>query len=197
MILDEPYEVEVKLPLADKDTMKKTILQAGGVALNSEFQVDSYYDHPCRSFSKTDESVRLRHRTRTEGPTTTESGQTPVELTYKGPKIDKKTKTRIEYTVYLEENGMESMSQILLNTGFKHVANISKHREFFDIDGITVTLDTVTDVGRYIEFELMADGKDGMNAARERILKLVENLGMDEKDMVRESYLYLYFENTS
>ena len=195
--MEEPYEVEVKLPVTDKEAMKQTILQAGGVELNSEFQVDSYFDHPCRSFSETDESVRLRHRSRTEGPTITESGHAPVELTYKGPKIDKKTKTRIEYTVHLEDEGMESMFQILKNTGFKHVANVIKQREFFDLDGITVSLDGVIDVGYYIEFELMADGKEGMIAARERILKSVKTLGLDENDMVRESYLELYLKNTS
>jgi len=192
--VEKPYEVEVKLPLIDKEAMKKTILQAGGVALNSEKQVDTYYDHPCRSFSETDESVRIRHRTPTKDP---ESGHAPVELTYKGPKIDKETKTRIEYTVNLSEKDMESMAQILLNSGFKNVARVVKHREFFDIKGITASLDIVTDVGNYIEFELIAEGKDEMKKAKERILKLVKTLGLNEKDMVRESYLYLYFENTS
>ena len=172
--------------------MKKKIIEAGGVALNTEFQEDIYYDHPCRSFSDTDESVRVRHRTRTEGPTIIESGHAPVELTYKGPKIDKTTKTRIEYTVNLDEKDMDSMNQILLNTGFSYVAKIVKHREFFNIEGVTASLDTVTDVGDYIEFELMADGKDEMKKARKRILKLASTLGLDEKDTVRESYLEIY-----
>lgn len=195
--MEESYEVEVKLPLTDKEEMKQRILQAGGFELNSELQKDIYYDHPCRSFSETDEAVRIRHRTRTEGPTITESRHAPVELTYKGPKIDKKTKTRIEYTVNLEEEGMESMIQVLLNTGFKHVAKVVKNREFFDIDGITASLDAVTDVGSYIEFELMAEGKEGMKVARSRILKIVKTLGLEERDMVRESYLEIYLQNTS
>jgi adenylate cyclase class IV len=40
--VEEPYEVEVKFPLTDTEAMKKIILQAGGVALNSEMQVDIY-----------------------------------------------------------------------------------------------------------------------------------------------------------
>jgi len=192
--VEVPYEVEVKLPLRDTEPMKKTILQAGGVQLKSEFQEDIYYDHPCRSFSETDESVRIRHITPAEK---SESGPALVELTYKGPKIDKKTKTRIEYTVDLNEKDMESMIQILLNSGFKHVARITKHREYFDIQGITASMDDVTDVGRFIEFELIADGKDEMKKARNRVLELVKTLGLDENDIVRESYLYLYFENTS
>ena len=143
--MEEPYEVEVKLPLTDKDVMKDTIRQLGGIATNSELQVDDYYDHPCRSFSETDESVRIRHRTRTEGQSLSDTGHTSVELTYKGPKVDDKTKTRIEYTVDLQDS--ESITQILLNTGFKLVARIVKQREFFKIEGITVSLDDVTNVG--------------------------------------------------
>ena len=191
-MLDEPYEVEVKLPLTDKKAMKLAIIEAGGIALNSEFQEDIYYDHPCRSFSESDEAVRVRYRTRSDGPTISETGHAPVELTYKGPKIDKTTKTRIEYTVNLNESEKDSMIHILLSAGFKHVAKVVKYREFFDIQGITASLDTVTDVGEYIEFELIAHGKDEMKKARERILKLASKLGLDEKDTVRESYLEIY-----
>jgi len=175
--------------------MKETILRVGGVTKNSEMQTDIYYDHPCRSFGETDESVRVRHITRTGGLSLSETGHAPIELTYKGPKVDKTTKTRLEYTVDLVDS--ESMAQILLNTGFKQVFTIVKHREFYEIDGITVTLDVVTDVGKYIELELMANGKDGMKVAKDRILKLLDTLGLDEKDMVRESYLELYSESTS
>jgi adenylate cyclase class 2 len=190
--LKEPYEVEIKLPLPDKDAMRKAIADIGGTLLNSETHSDIYYDHPCRSFSITDESIRIRHRTRTEGPPLSESGQTPVEITYKGPKIDNTTKTRLEYTANIDENELNAMTQILLRTGFKHVATVVKHRTFFDIDGITANIDTVTDVGDYIEFELISDGKDEMKKARDRILKLANTLGLDEKNTIRESYLEIY-----
>lgn len=193
--MEELYEVEVKLPLPDKEAMKETILQVGGIEMNSELQVDDYYDHPCRSFSETDEAVRVRHRTPSEGQPLSESGDALVELTYKGPKIDAKTKTRIEYTTDVHDS--EAISQILLNTGFKLVGRIMKHREIFDIEGITVSLDIVTDVGKYIEFELIADGEEAMKAARSRILELVRTLGLNENDMVRDSYLELYFGDTS
>ncbi|MGY5858231.1 MAG: class IV adenylate cyclase [Candidatus Thorarchaeota archaeon] len=193
--MNETYEVEVKLPVTDGEAMKQKILQAGGVPLNTDLQIDSYYDHPCRSFSETDESVRVRRRTLTEDSLIKESGHSPVELTYKGPKIDKKTKTRIEYTIDLEDH--ESINKILLSTGFKLVANITKTREFFDIGGITASLDDVTDVGLYIELELIADGEDVMKEARNKIMTLVKDLGLDERDMVRESYLELYLNYSS
>jgi len=192
-----PYEVEIKLSVSDKEVMKQKIIQAGGVPLNTDLQIDIYYDHPCRSFSETDESIRIRRRALTKDSSTKETEHAPVELTYKGPKVDKKTKTRIEYTVGLEEENYEIINKILISTGFRFVATITKIREFFDISGITASLDDVTDVGLFIELELIADGDDRMKEARERILKLVKTLGFDEKDTIRESYLDLYLTNTS
>ncbi len=192
-----PYEVEIKLSVSDKEVMKQKIIQAGGVPLNTDLQIDIYYDHPCRSFSETDESIRIRRRALTKDSSTKETEHAPVELTYKGPKVDKKTKTRIEYTVGLEEENYEIINKILISTGFRFVATITKIREFFDISGITASLDDVTDVGLFIELELIADGDDRMKEARERILKLVKTLGFDEKDTIRESYLELYLTNTS
>ncbi len=193
--MEEVYEVEVKLPIASIESIEETILQAGGVRLNSETQSDIYFDHPCRSFSVTDESIRLRHRTPLGDSSLSDSGFAPIELTYKGPKIDKKTKTRIEYTADL--SSIEPITAILKHTGFKNVATITKHRVFFDIDGITASIDDVDDVGQYIELELIADGKDSMNAARERILSLLKTMGLDENDLVQESYLELYLQRTS
>jgi len=195
--MKKPYEVEIKLPIADKETMKQKIIQAGGVPLNTDLQIDIYYDHPCRSFSETDESIRIRRRSLTKDSLTQDSEHASVELTYKGPKVDKKTKTRIEYTVDLEEKNYENVNKILISIGFRFVATITKIREFFDISGITASLDDVTDVGLFIELELIADGNDRMKEARERILKLVKTLGLNEKDTIRESYLELYLTNTS
>jgi adenylate cyclase class 2 len=195
--MKKPYEVEIKLPIADKETMKQKIIQAGGVPLSTDLQIDIYYDHPCRSFSETDESIRIRRRNLTKDSLTQDSEHAPVELTYKGPKVDKKTKTRIEYTVDLEEKNYENVTKILISTGFRFVATITKIREFFEISGITASLDDVTDVGLFIELELIADGDDRMREARERILKLVKTLGLAEKDTIRESYLELYLTNTS
>ena len=195
IVLEETYEVEIKLPISDKDAMKKAIINSGGTQQKIEFQVDDYYDHPCRSFSETDEAFRIRHRTISKGHSLSDTDDTLIELTYKGPKIDDKTKTRIEYNVDLHDS--EAISQILVHTGFKLIGRITKHREIFDIEGITASLDDVADVGNYIEFELIADGKDEMKKAKDRVLKLAKNLGLNENDMVRDSYLELYFQDKS
>ena len=195
--MEDTYEVEVKFLLSDKDAIRKAIIDAGGIKLNTQYQSDKYYDHPCRSFPETDEAVRIRHMKHIEGTTKEGLALTSGELTYKGPKVDKKSKTRIEYNVSLKEEDLESMSQILLNIGFKYIADIIKEREFYEIEGITASLDDVANVGSFIEFELIAEGKHGMQAARDRILNLVRSMGLDEKDMIRDSYLEMYLEKVS
>ena len=186
----ESYEVEVKLPINNEKTIEHAILKAGGKRLNSENQSDMYYDHPCRSFSQTDESIRIRAREPANDQPLPPSKYAPIELTYKGPKVDKITKTRLEYTSGI--NDFNAITSILQHTGFKLVATIKKHRVFFDIDGITVSIDSVEGVGTFIEIELIAKGEKEMQGARDRILSLVKHLDLDPKRMVRESYLELY-----
>ncbi|MFW9907527.1 MAG: class IV adenylate cyclase [Candidatus Thorarchaeota archaeon] len=186
----ESYEVEVKVPISDEKTIERIIIEAGGRRLNSEFQSDLYYDHPCRSFSQTDEAIRLRVRESDNDQPLPTSEYSPIELTYKGPKVDKTTKTRLEYTSGI--SNFEAISSILRHTGFKLVATIKKHRTFFDIDEITVSIDNVEGVGKFIELELVSNSEKEMQDARDRILLLVKHLGLDSMKMVRDSYLELY-----
>ncbi|MDH4213664.1 MAG: class IV adenylate cyclase [Candidatus Thorarchaeota archaeon] len=184
------YEVEVKVPINDEKAIEHAILQAGGKRLNTEIQSDLYYDHPCRSFSQTDESVRIRIRKPVEDYPLPASEYAPIELTYKGPKVDRTTKTRLEYTSGISD--FDAISSILQHTGFKLVATIKKHRVFYNFEGITVSIDNVEGVGRFIELELAADNEEEMQYAKDRILSVVKHLGLDSKRMVRESYLELY-----
>jgi adenylate cyclase class 2 len=188
--LAESYEVEVKVPIDDEKGIMRTLLNAGGTQLNSEIQSDTYFDHPCRSFSQTDEAIRIRVREPADNHPLISSKHSSIELTYKGPKIDKTTKTRVEYTSGISD--VKATTSILHHIGFKHVATIKKHRTFFELDGITVSIDNVEGVGTFIELEIIADSKKEMQHARDRILSLVRSLSLDPTRMVRESYLELY-----
>jgi adenylate cyclase class 2 len=188
--LAESYEVEVKVPINDDKAIERTLLEAGGMRLNAEIQSDMYYDHPCRSFSQTDESIRIRARQPADNAPLLTSEYAHMELTYKGPKVDKTTKTRLEYTSGVSD--FDAIISILQYTGFRLVATIKKHRVFYDFDGITVSIDNVAGVGIFIELELIAYNEKEMQVAKDRILSLVKHLGLDPMKMVRESYLELY-----
>ena len=165
------------------------LVEKGAEALNSETQTDVYFDHPCRSFSETDEAVRVRSRVIASGQEYADQ-HPQMELTYKGPKIDSKTKTRVEYSVGVTK--ADEITQVLLRTGFKEVATVVKKRKFFRFGDVTLSLDDVIDVGCFLEFECMVSGRDEMMRARERIFSLSRELGFNPEESVRDSYLEIY-----
>ncbi len=189
--MSETFEVEVKVPITNSEEMKQKLLDSGAIMLNSEIQLDTYFDHPCRTFKETDEAVRVRTRRPLEGQEL-DSSHAQNELTYKGPKIDKKTKTRAEYSVGIDET--DPLSAILESLGFEPVATVKKKRTFFDLRDITISIDDVEQVGLFLELESIAHQKVEIESAKRTIFELLEELGIDSDQSVRDSYLEMYMD---
>jgi adenylate cyclase class 2 len=187
----ETFEVEVKVPITDFEEMKQKLLDSGANQLNREVQVDTYFDHPCRTFYETDEAVRVRSRRPLDGAEL-DLSHALHELTYKGPKIDQKTKTRLEYSVDI--NDVNAITAILENLGFKSVATVSKKRTFYNLREITISIDDVEHIGLFLELESIAHEKSELESAKMTIFSLLDELGIDSSQSVRESYLELYLD---
>jgi adenylate cyclase, class 2 len=168
-------EIEVKAPLPDVDRVRDRVSELGGRDFGTSFQVDEYYAHPTRDFAVTDEALRLR----------TENDLTVI--TYKGPKLDRETKTREEFEVSVANRA--TMASILDRLGFRPVIRISKKRQIFGLRGITVCFDSVAGLGDYIELEV--DGED-VEAGKKAIFSLMEEIGVSGNE--RRSYLELLME---
>jgi adenylate cyclase class 2 len=179
--LGDTYEVEVKIAIDSYEEMEKRILNVGAEKSDREVQIDSYFDHPCRKFQDTDEALRVR--------SSSPSGL--IELTYKGPRIDNNTKTRIEASVILDD--ANEIVSILENLSFRLVATVTKTRQFFSLPSMTISIDKVEDVGLFMELESIAKTKD-VAQARDNIFEMMRKLGLDPKESIRESYLELYWE---
>src|SRR3954453_3813078 len=145
------YEVEQKHVVADESHLFERLAERGGGVGPRVEQVDLYFSHPCRDFSKTDEALRIR----TVGERSF--------VTFKGPKIDTTTKTRHEIELPLDAGDRDGakFGELLDSLGFKPVAVVRKRRRKFEIefDGLKVegALDDVQHVGQYVELELMAE----------------------------------------
>ena len=186
-------EVEIKIPLTiiEFKHIWDTITKLGGEHLGSELQQDTYYDHPCRSFQETDEAVRIRQRI----PLTHDEVETihPLsEVDYKGPKIDMKSKTRLELSIGITDTTIANT--MLKELGFQPVATITKERSFFKYGIATICIDDVKDVGYFMELERLVPTEEELEPVREQLFVLVKNLGLEEIKMVRKSYLELYLE---
>ncbi len=168
------YEVEVKFR-ADHTAVRPR-MEARGRHVDTVLQRDTYYDAPHRSFAETDEALRVRREEHENGAATL--------LTYKGPLVDEVSKSREEAETAIGDP--EALATALERLGFEPAATVEKRRERYTVDGYTVVLDEVTDVGQFVEIERESED---LEAARNGAFELARELGFDPKDGIRESYL--------
>ncbi len=180
-------EVEIKVKVDDPERAEE-ILGEEGKHVRTLRQEDVYFSHPCRDFAKTDEALRLRE-------VEIEEGSTCVLLTYKGPKIGKVGKSRIE--VEVEVSDKEAAREILERLGFEPLEDmvIRKVRKVYalHIDGTRVEacLDTVEGLGTFLELEIEAEEDADVGELEAMLLELVrDRLGV-RGEVVRDSYLEL------
>lgn len=169
------YEVEAKAK-AKKGT-EKTIQKIARKA-GEERQEDTYFTHPCRNFAETDEAFRIRNV----------GGK--LTLTYKGPKLDRQTKSRAE----LETPVKPEMFQILESLGFKKFMRIRKLRKNYLAGKAIISIDKVAGLGTYIEIEKAAGSLKELKKSKREVLALLERLGYSRKASITKTYFELLLE---
>ncbi len=172
------YEVEVKVR-ADHDAVRDRLSDLDAELLGTVEQIDTYFDAPHRDFAATDEALRLREERDSEGALT--------EVTYKGPLVEAESKTREE--IESEVADRERVQAIFESLGFSPAATVEKERTRYRVDGFTVTLDSVADVGEFVEVETECEREADVPAEREAAQDLVRSLDLDPDDGIRTSYL--------
>ena len=169
------FEVEVKARVPSAEAARERLRALGAQRLGKEEQRDTYLAHPQRDFASTDEALRLRE------------AWGEAELTYKGPKLDARTKTREELTTKV--SSAREASLMLERLGFRPVAVVAKWRETWKLRGAEVAVDEVEGLGAFVEVELDTEHREDVPALGERALALLKELGADES--LRTSYLEL------
>lgn len=176
------FEVELKFPVIDADALKARLQPFQPEWQPAEHQRDQYFRHPSRDFGKTNEALRLR------------SVANQHTLTYKGPVIDRLTKTRreIETDLLPSPTSAEAMTATLVALGFTPLQIVEKHRRSATLHwqnrSITCAWDEVPPLGTFLELEVVTDESD-RTAAADAILSLAAHLQLPEPE--RRSYLKL------
>ncbi len=173
-------EVEIKAKLYSKMETLNNIKKIGGVYSHTEKQHDIYFNAPHKDYKDTDEALRIR--------VIPKDDDFERILTYKGPKIDSKSKTRKEIEVQIGDT--EKMTDILINLGFKPTAVVDKVRRIFNYEDYTITLDKLEGLGYYMEIEYVAEDDSDIEEIRDKIIKVFEKLNITE-GFERTSYLEL------
>ena len=176
------YEVEQKFPVSDVAALEAELAAMGAAISEPRAEVDLYLAHPARDFARTDEALRIRR----QGPSNS--------ITYKGPKIDRTTKTRREIELPLPpgEESARAWAELLAALGFTPVAEVRKLRRKVDISWqdrrVEGSLDDVERLGSFAELELIVEDA-GVEPAKACIASLAAKLGLSGSE--RRSYLEL------
>ena len=179
-------EVEVKYRLDDPDGFERLLVSRfGAEGGNTVSQTDIYFNHPCVDYDSTDEAVRVRTVASADG------GQRS-QLCYKGPRLDRVTKTRRELECSLEGNSATHMIAIFEALGFTTAGTMQKNRQSFQVvfegQQVVAAIDQVDGLGCFAELEIVCEDSARL-LATEQLLRLTAELGL--REIERRSYLEL------
>jgi adenylate cyclase class 2 len=179
-----PLEVEMKFPVADREAVRRQLAALGARAESVETQVDTYLRHPSRSFAETDEALRVRQI------------GSRVRVTYKGPKLDRTTKTRVEVELeFAPATTPADVLQFWRHLSFEPVREVRKERETLAVTWqgreVEACLDRVAGLGEFLEFEISAESEQ-LEESRQVLKSLAASLQLGESE--RRSYLELLLE---
>ena len=169
-------EVEVKVRILQTDRIPeliKSIMEMGYEDLGTVIDEDMYFSHPCKDFATTDEALRIR------------KGETPT-VTYKGPKVSPKSKTREEIVLEIRDSGIAE--ELLMSLGFKVVARVYKERRKFSKGSKLLTVDYVPKLGWFAELETLVEVDEGFSALEQKAIDELRKIFVDV-EYIRESYL--------
>ena len=173
--VEQKFRVEDHKPFVDKLPTDLAPTAFGQQTL----EVDIYYQHPFKDYTKTDELLRIRNWR---------------EIIYKGPKIHADAKARLEYTWSADDG------QLFLETlGFTKLIEVHKGRTTgkwaCQKDGmaytVTIALDKIAGLGNFIEIEIVTDKKN-LNFAVDRVNEIAKSLGLEDRES--KSYCELMLE---
>ena len=170
-------EVEIKVRIKNKDEITEKLKKLGFKFIKKKFQEDIYFNGIDRDFRKTDEALRIRDDNGT------------YYVTYKGPKIDRISKTREEIEVRIDDK--EKMRQIFKKLGFREVRPIRKVREIYKKDDITASIDDVEGLGLFLELEKNIYNINEKDEALKELMEILKALNISKDNTIRKSYLEL------
>ena len=175
-------EVEIKLPIEDWESMITSLKKMGFVKGGFVREEDAYFDNDSGQIRKNGEALRVRRITDLL------TNQEETVITYKGRKMDQVSMSRKELETGVKD--ADVCIGIFEALGFHVVPpKVVKTRQEYTFDQIHACMDTVENLGNFLELELVIAEEEGKEAALQEIEKVLQRLGYALKDTVRNSYL--------
>jgi len=168
-------EIELKAAVPALEPIRTRLIEQNAEFTGKVHEHDIYYNAPHRDFGVTDEALRVRYT------------NSHAVVTYKGAKIKKSgLKAREELNNAVESG--EVFELMLDRLGFVKTAEVNKWRENYKLGSTSISLDSVEELGTFVEIEVIAENDSGDATAV--IEAIAKEIGV-EGEPILASYLEL------
>lgn len=172
-------EVEVKIK-TEIDTLPTKLEAIGFVKGTTVYERDTYFNSESYDLKVNDKALRIReYRNR-------DSLEQKFVLNFKGVRLDDITMSRAE--TQFEIPSYEDGERLLTGLNFYPAGYVEKLRVHYVLDEVTCCLDQVTNLGEFLEIEILAHENE-YDEKLSRIKEIMDNLGLCMEDSISKSYL--------
>lgn len=158
--------IELKAKITDPEKIRKQLLELGAKHIRTTHQIDTYFNNI---------NGRLKLR---------ETEDKSVLVFYKR---QNRTQIKKSYVKIVDINNANNIKSALSDTlGVKVI--VDKVREIYMWNDVQVHIDTVKDLGHFLEFEYTVKAPDEISKMRRKLKKMMIQLGINHKDLIAYSY---------
>lgn len=158
--------IELKAKITDPEKIRKQLLELGAKHIRTTHQIDTYFNNI---------NGRLKLR---------ETEDKSVLVFYKR---QNRTQIKKSYVKIVDINNASNIKSVLSDTlGVKVI--VDKVREIYMWNDVQVHIDTVKDLGYFLEFEYTVKTPDEILKMRRKLKKMMIQLGINHKDLIAYSY---------
>ncbi|MDR0911775.1 MAG: class IV adenylate cyclase [Methanobrevibacter sp.] len=163
-------EVEVKAKLNNKKELIGKLKSINAIYSHREIQNDIYYERNDIQFAKNDKALRIRE--------IEVNNEKIVKITYKGSKIEDKSKTREEIEIAIEDK--DKMRSIFDRLMFIESGNVKKTRDIYKYKMLNNSLNNNLNENLDENFEICIDNVEGLGNFVEIEIAIDEEINDDE-----------------
>ena len=164
-------EIEIKLKVDHLAPVRDRLREFGAQPIGEAMETNTFFDTPDRALLASDCGLRLRR---------SRNCATKAEklvVTYKGPRGEGQVKKREELEVGVDR--ADAAEQMMERLGYVRQLSFEKRRETWKLDKCTVELDSLPELGSFVEIEGPTEAD---------VMKLREKLGLAHVPAVTPTY---------
>ena len=173
-------EIEAKIKVDDFVAIKYRLNALGAASIGQHHEINTFLDTPNRTLLNADQGLRLRRKHDMA------NNSEQFILTFKGPCQARPFKTREERELIVASD-IDAIA-LLHSLGYEQIFQFEKRREIWRLADCEIALDDVPKLGKFVEIE---------GHSELAIKKLIQELALAGRPLIRESYVALLMENGS